>query len=179
MSTPPASPELTVCVLAFNEADNLAATVRELHAALTGLRRTFELILINDGSTDGTPAVAAKLVAELAAVRVVHHPVNRGLGGVYRTGFAEARGEFVTFFPADGQFPPDILAQFLHTRRPTISCSAICPHAPAASPRGSCRGRSGSSCARCWGRCHAFRACCFSAANCSPASRSTRRAGAG
>ena len=116
MSAPPANPELTVCVPAFNEAANLAATVRELHAAVTGLNRTFELILINDGSTDGTPAVAAKLVAELAAVRVVHHPVNRGLGGVYRTGFAEARGEFVTFFPADGQFPPDILAQFLpHT----------------------------------------------------------------
>ena len=113
MSTPPTNPDLTVCVLAFNEAENLAATVRELHAALTALNRTFELILINDGSTDRTPAVAAELAGTLSAVRVVQHAVNLGLGGVYRTGFAEARGEFVTFFPADGQFPPDILAQFL------------------------------------------------------------------
>lgn len=110
------APALTVCVLAFNEAANLAATVRELHAALTDLHRPFELILINDGSTDNTRPVMAALAAELPAVRLVHHAVNQGLGGVYRTGFAEARGEFVTFFPADGQFPPSILAQFLaHT----------------------------------------------------------------
>src|SRR6185436_15242857 len=45
-------------------------------------------------------------------VRVVHHEVNRGLGGVYRTGFSEATRDLVTFFPADGQFPATIIQAF-------------------------------------------------------------------
>ncbi|MDD5439150.1 MAG: glycosyltransferase, partial [Candidatus Omnitrophica bacterium] len=44
--------------------------------------------------------------------RVIHHNINQGLGAVYRTGFKEARGEYITFFPADGQFPADILKQY-------------------------------------------------------------------
>jgi hypothetical protein len=43
---------------------------------------------------------------------VIHHPANRGLGGVYRTGFAEAARDLVSFFPADGQFPATILETF-------------------------------------------------------------------
>ncbi|MBI5799185.1 MAG: glycosyltransferase family 2 protein [Verrucomicrobia bacterium] len=113
MSAPTTGPAVTICVLAFNEAANLAATVRELHVELIRLSRPFELLLINDGSTDGTREVMEELATELTCVRLIHHPVNQGLGGVYRTGFAEARGEFVTFFPADGQFPPGILTQFL------------------------------------------------------------------
>jgi glycosyltransferase involved in cell wall biosynthesis len=45
-------------------------------------------------------------------VRVIHHTINRGLGGVYRTGFQEAAGELLSFFPADGQFPATILETF-------------------------------------------------------------------
>jgi glycosyltransferase involved in cell wall biosynthesis len=45
-------------------------------------------------------------------VRVIHHEVNRGLGGVYRTGFQEATRDLVTFFPADGQFPATIIQTF-------------------------------------------------------------------
>ncbi|MEQ2007682.1 MAG: glycosyltransferase family 2 protein [Limisphaerales bacterium] len=116
MSAPTTGPALTICVLAFNEAANLSTTVRELHVELIGLKHPFELLLINDGSTDGTRQLMEELAAELACVRLVHHAVNQGLGGVYRTGFAEARGEFVSFFPADGQFPPGIIPQFLpHT----------------------------------------------------------------
>ena len=56
---------------------------------------------------------AAHLAAADSAIRVAHHGANRGLGGVYRTGFAEARGDLVTFFPADGQFPASILGDFI------------------------------------------------------------------
>jgi hypothetical protein len=44
---------------------------------------------------------------------VIHHAANAGLGGVYRTGFRDARGTFITFFPADGQFPASIIPQFI------------------------------------------------------------------
>jgi glycosyltransferase involved in cell wall biosynthesis len=104
---------LSVVVMAYNEADSLAPTVREIDGVLSSLRLPHEIVIIDDGSRDGTGEVAEQIQSDLRAVRVIHHDKNRGLGGVYRTGFSTARGEFVTFFPADGQFPASILRQFI------------------------------------------------------------------
>jgi glycosyltransferase involved in cell wall biosynthesis len=112
----PTPPSLTVVVMAYDEVANLEAVVRELAGALASLpgapRRDDELLVVDDGSRDGTGALADRLAAELPGMRVVHHPVNRGLGGVYRTGFERAARDLVTFFPADGQFPASILDGF-------------------------------------------------------------------
>jgi glycosyltransferase involved in cell wall biosynthesis len=107
-------PSLSVVVMAYDEAANLEAVVRELHGAVGALPgpRADELLIVDDGSRDGTGAVADRLASALPGVRVIHHQVNRGLGGVYRTGFSEAAGELVTFFPADGQFPATIIQAF-------------------------------------------------------------------
>lgn len=99
--------------MAFNEAESLAATVGEIIATLAGTSLTGEVIIVDDGSNDGTGKLADDLGEHVLGVRVVHHPRNLGLGGVYRTGFATATGELVTFFPADGQFPASIITQFL------------------------------------------------------------------
>jgi len=104
--------DLTVVVMAYNEAANLEAVVQEIASALTVIGGTHEMLIIDDGSTDGTGELADQLQAAVEAVRVLHHPQNLGLGGVYRTGFTEARGRYVTFFPADGQFPATIIQQF-------------------------------------------------------------------
>lgn len=104
--------DLTVVVMTYNEATTLGATVAEIGAALEGLGRPWEILVVDDGSTDGSGAAADALAIADPRLRVIHHPVNRGLGGVYRTGFEEARGEFVTFFPADGQFPATIIPDF-------------------------------------------------------------------
>jgi len=105
--------ELSVAILAFNEADNLRPTVSELVSTLESLGITYELIIVDDGSTDGTSEIADAIASDHPRVRVVHHETNRGLGGVYRTGFATAQGRYLTFFPADGQFPADILPLFV------------------------------------------------------------------
>ena len=107
-------PSVSVVVMAFNEAENVEAVVRELHGVLSALPgpRADELLIVDDGSSDGTGAVAERLAAELPGVRVIHHDVNRGLGGVYRTGFEAAARDLVTFFPADGQFPATIIQTF-------------------------------------------------------------------
>lgn len=102
-------PDTTVCVFAWNEAGTTDGFVRSVARELEGMGRSFEVLLIDDGSTDGTEAIADQLAREVPGVRVVHHTENRGLGGVYRTGFDEARGDFVTFFPADGQFAAALL----------------------------------------------------------------------
>ena len=104
---------LTVVVMAYNEVQTLEATCREILAVLdiTGLQT--ELLVVDDGSSDGTGQKADALGTQDSRIRILHHPKNSGLGGVYRTGFANARGECVTFFPADGQFPAGIIADFL------------------------------------------------------------------
>jgi glycosyltransferase involved in cell wall biosynthesis len=71
------------------------------------------VIIVDDGSTDGTAELADAIASEYARVQVVHHQINQGLGGVYRTGFVSARGTFLSFFPADGQFPAEIARDFL------------------------------------------------------------------
>ncbi len=104
---------VTIVIFAYNEEENLAAVTEEIWNQLGGLNLAFELLIIDDGSLDNTPRIADSLARDLPGVRVVHHLGNLGLGGVYRTGFKEALGRFVSFFPADGQFPATIISQFL------------------------------------------------------------------
>ena len=104
--------DLTVVVMAYNEAATLAATCDELSEAIARVKCSHELLIVDDGSTDGTSDIADQWSRSAPGARVVHHKPNRGLGGVYRTGFEEARGEFLTFFPADGQFPASIIEDF-------------------------------------------------------------------
>lgn len=103
---------ISVIVMTFNEAASLGTTLDELHSTLSGLDRPFEIIVVDDGSTDASPTVARERQARLSRVRMVTHESNLGLGSVYRTGFKEARQPLVTFFPADGQFPASIIPQF-------------------------------------------------------------------
>ena len=105
-----APPTITCCLFAWNEVASLRTVADAQLAGLQQLGVPYELLVIDDGSSDGTSAAADVLAAERPHVRVIHHGQNQGLGAVYRTGFAQARGDFVTFFPADGQFPPSNLA---------------------------------------------------------------------
>lgn len=104
--------DLTVVVMTFNEAATLDGTVAEIRGELERLGRPWEILIVDDGSTDGSGARADALAAADPRHRVVHHGRNRGLGGVYRTGFEESRAAYVTFFPADGQFPAAIIPEF-------------------------------------------------------------------
>jgi dolichol-phosphate mannosyltransferase len=106
------APTITCCVLAWNEAATLRDVVDELRPVLLGLRVPYEIVVIDDGSTDGTRELADALAAGSSDLRVVHHGANRGLGPAYNSAFQSARGFYVTFFPADGQFSAQLLPRF-------------------------------------------------------------------
>jgi dolichol-phosphate mannosyltransferase len=105
----PAAGSLSVMIMAYNEAATIEAVVREIESHARTLCKEYELVIIDDGSTDGTGLIADQLAATMRCVRVIHHPTNLGLGYVKRTGYREARYDWVTFFPADGECPAVIL----------------------------------------------------------------------
>jgi len=105
-------PQITICVAVWNEVKTLEKVVNEILHSLRTLQVPFEVLIIDDGSKDGSEKIAETLANSISEVRVIHHPQNLGLGYVYRTGFKEARGDFLSFFPADGQFPASIIEKF-------------------------------------------------------------------
>lgn len=107
------NPLISVFVMAYNEAGNLETAAGELIGVLSETRKSYELVIIDDGSRDETGSIADRIAKNTKGARVIHHRNNKGLGGVYRTGFSSALGEYVTFFPADGQFPATIIKDFL------------------------------------------------------------------
>ena len=91
---------MSVVVPAYNEMGNLENAVKDVVHAL----RTFddyEVIIVNDGSRDGTGEVADRLAASMDRVRAIHHEQNRGFSASYQTGLAHARMAYFTFVPGD------------------------------------------------------------------------------
>jgi glycosyltransferase involved in cell wall biosynthesis len=98
-------PRLSYFFPAHNEGANLEGLVAEALEMLPALADTFEIIAVDDGSTDTTPALADALAAAHPdIVRVVHHPTNLGYGAALRSGFGAARYEHVAFTDGDRQF---------------------------------------------------------------------------
>ncbi len=97
--------ELSYFFPAHNEEANLEPLVDEALATLPGLAERFEIIVVDDGSKDATPAIADRLAAAHPdVVRVVHHPTNYGYGAALRSGFRAARYAHVAFTDGDRQF---------------------------------------------------------------------------
>ena len=90
---------------AHNEAENLGPLVAEALDALPAIAEAFEIVIVDDGSRDATPAIADRLALEHAGVvRVVHHQANLGYGAALRSGFGAARHELIAFTDGDRQF---------------------------------------------------------------------------
>jgi glycosyltransferase involved in cell wall biosynthesis len=96
---------LSVIVTAMNEAGNLAPTVENIIAAAAPRIPDFEVIIVDDGSTDETPAIADRLAAADARVRVHHNERNCGLAFSYRKGIALATKEFTSWVAGNNIVP--------------------------------------------------------------------------
>jgi dolichol-phosphate mannosyltransferase len=93
-------------IMAYNEEATLAEATRDVVAALSALDdRAFEVLIVDDGSTDRTAAIGRELEAHHPEVRLIQHGQNRGPGSALVTGFAESRHEVICFHAADQQLP--------------------------------------------------------------------------
>ena len=102
-----ARPDLTIIAPMFNEEANVATTISRIKEAMKGFRGTWEFVMVNDGSTDGTWETAKALAAAEPNVRVVGYPQNAGRGKALRTGFAAAEGRIVASVDFDLSYSPD------------------------------------------------------------------------
>jgi len=104
---------LSIVLPAFNEEANVEVAVERACAVARRLCTDYEVIVVDDGSTDATADIVAALAEPDPRVRLIRHGRNRGYGEALRTGFLGARMDLVFFTDADNQFDLDELEAFL------------------------------------------------------------------
>jgi glycosyltransferase involved in cell wall biosynthesis len=98
---------LSVFAPAYNEAGNIPVLLEKLERTLDGMDVSAEVVIVDDGSTDGTAEVLRRARERYLWLRVVSHRRNLGLTEAMRTGFSEARGDIIVFLPADLESDPE------------------------------------------------------------------------
>jgi len=96
---------VTVLVPALNEERNIRGTIDRLLDALSLTTEDYEIIIIDDGSTDSTGAIANEIVASHHSIRLLQNPGNMGLGHCYGAGYRAATKDFFVYVPGDNTWP--------------------------------------------------------------------------
>lgn len=103
-------PSVTAFFPCYNDSPTIAGLVLAVEATLRNLTDDFEIIVVNDGSQDGSAAVLNELQRVCGSLRVVTHDRNRGYGGALQSGFRAATKDLVFYTDGDGQYDPRELA---------------------------------------------------------------------
>lgn len=100
---------LSVVVPAYNEQDSIATVLDGLKATLDNAKQPYEIIVVDDGSTDDT----AKVVQGKGIARLIQHPYNRGYGATLKTGILNASGDMILTIDADGTYQANDIPKLL------------------------------------------------------------------
>jgi glycosyltransferase involved in cell wall biosynthesis len=104
-------PSVSLVIPMFNEELNIEHAVRAAVESLRKYSDDYELIIVDDASTDGSPRRVARMAEENPNIVVLRHEKNRKLGGTLRSGFAAATKDLVFYMDADLPFDPDVLGR--------------------------------------------------------------------
>src|SRR6188474_3444754 len=97
---------LSIFFPAYNDSGTIASMVIRAVKAASELTSDFEVIIVDDGSADGTAEIADELARTYPQVRAVHHPKNRDYGAALRTGFRSSTKELIFYTDGDAQYDP-------------------------------------------------------------------------
>ncbi len=100
--------DISIIIPAYNEEANLPALISGIQEVFSPRSESFEVLVINDASTDGTAQSA-----EETGARVVSHPYNQGNGATVKTGIRNARGDVIVLMDGDGQHRPEMIPELL------------------------------------------------------------------
>jgi glycosyltransferase involved in cell wall biosynthesis len=114
-------PLVTIITPAFNEEVIISENLAKICAYMSSLqdRYRYEVLVVNDGSQDQTGPLADAFAKENTQVRVIHHQVNRNLGGALRTGFSHAQGDIVIVLDLDLSYSVDHIDRMLREMEAT------------------------------------------------------------
>jgi dolichol-phosphate mannosyltransferase len=107
-------PDFSVVVPACNEEENVEPLAREIHAAMAGL--AYEMIFVDDGSTDGTAAALRRLKGEFPTLRVLRHSFRSGQSAAVASGVRAARAPWIATLDGDGQNDPADIPKLIAER---------------------------------------------------------------
>lgn len=106
-------PYLSLVIPAYNEQENVAALLDRVEGGLKQIGRSFEVLIVDDGSTDATPKLLAHAMATRPWLRVLHMVKNSGQSAAFDAGFKAARGEIIATIDADLQNDPEEIPRLL------------------------------------------------------------------
>jgi glycosyltransferase involved in cell wall biosynthesis len=120
--------EISVVLPVFNEQECVAETLRELFSALEALGRSHEVVAVDDGSTDRTPALLREARARHPRLRVLTLTPNSGQSAAFGAGFLHARGAVTVLMDADGQNDPNDIGRLVAELEGCDACCGIRAH---------------------------------------------------
>jgi dolichol-phosphate mannosyltransferase len=109
--------DLSIIIPMFNEAENVEATISRVKEALASFNGTYEIVAVNDGSTDNTFEILNRLAEQDKKLKIVSYAKNFGRGMALRKGFQESKGEIVVSIDADLSYDPHYINDLLETLR--------------------------------------------------------------
>ncbi len=113
-------PSISAFFPAYNDAGTIPSMVIAADMTLRTIADDYEVIVVNDGSSDHTATVLEELTHSYPRLKVVHHQKNRGYGGALRTGFASASKDLVFYTDGDAQYDPREMVLLLAAMTPDV-----------------------------------------------------------
>lgn len=124
--------QLSLVIPCYNETESIDQMREQLGAIRSDLERRgpFEVVFVDDGSSDDTYEKLSKAFSDWPSVMIVRHDRNRGLGAALRTGFGHARGDVIVTTDSDGTYPFTTIPAMLNMLRPGIDVVTASPYHP-------------------------------------------------